>query len=121
MPPVSEFLREQAVSPKAAYAVSLSLEEIVTNIVKYAYDDPDAREIDVGLVVDDRAVVIRIEDDGKQFDPSSFPEPDTSLSIEKRTDGGLGIHLVRKMSESMKYYRENGRNILEILIFRVIE
>lgn len=121
MPPVSKFLRQRPISPKTAYVVSLMLEEIITNIVKYAYDDSESRDIDIGLTIDDKTVVIRIQDDGRKFDPSGFPEPDTSLPVEKRTDGGLGIHLVRKMSESMKYWRENDRNFLEILILRTIE
>ncbi len=121
MPAVSDFLREQRVDPKAAYAVSLTLEEVITNIVKYAYSEHGDHNIDVTLAVDDGAVLVDFQDDGNEFDPRDFPEPDTTQPVEKRTAGGLGIHLVRKMSESMKYRRENGKNVLEIKILRQME
>ncbi|MFW5733772.1 MAG: ATP-binding protein [Oceanidesulfovibrio sp.] len=58
--------------------------------------------------------IVRIRDWGRPFDPVQRARPDTSCSIEKRTLGGLGILLVRKMADSVSYRREADQNILDV-------
>jgi len=53
-----------------------------------------------------------VEDDGQPFDPLAVPEPDTAKSLEERTIGGLGIHLVRKLMDNLEYKRQGERNLL---------
>ena len=56
--------------------------------------------------------MLTVTDDGHPFDPREVPEPDIQLPVEERPVGGLGIHLLRKMSDRMEYGREGGRNRL---------
>ena len=92
--------------------LNLVLEEIFTNIVNYAYDDDANHQVLIQVSQDQDMLKIRIEDDGKKFDFSMFPDPDTSLTAEERNIGGLGIHFVRKLMDDVDYQYEGGKNIL---------
>ncbi len=112
----SKFLESLSLPFSASYAADLALEELITNIIKYGYDDKSSHEIAVSLTNVGKNLAIRIEDDGHPFDPVAAPSPDTDLSIEDRKIGGLGIHLVKNSCESMIYKRENNRNIVEVRV-----
>ena len=112
----NKFLAEAKVSDRAVYAVNLVIEETVTNIIKYGYDDTDNHKIAVNLQPDSEHMVVSIEDDGHEFDPLQAPEPDTQSPLEQRRIGGLGIHLVRNVVDKIEYRRENDKNILEMSI-----
>ncbi len=112
------FLEQQEIPPKAGYTINLALEEMITNIIKYGYDDDQRHEIRVGLTLDGDRLTLRVEDDGHEFDPLAVGTPDTHQPIQDREIGGLGIYLVRSMTERMAYRREGGRNVLEIVIRR---
>ena len=111
---VTEFLEGQEASPGAVYAANLAIEELVTNIIKYGYDDQDPHEISLGLSAENRLFKIEIRDDGHEFNPFDQPEPDTSLPADEREIGGLGIHFVRHMLDSYDYQRVNGENIVTL-------
>jgi serine/threonine-protein kinase RsbW len=66
--------------------------------------------VDVALTGPRLTVVL--SDDGPPFDPFGQAEPDTTLSVEDRPIGGLGIHLVRKVMDRLEYRRQDGKNIL---------
>lgn len=110
------FVEHHQIPPRATYATELTLEEMVTNVIKYGYDDKLKHEILVRMAVNKDTLALTIEDDGHEFDPTAAPDPDTTQPLSERKIGGLGIHLVRSMVQSMTYRRENGRNFLDILI-----
>jgi len=110
------FWEGHAVPPGAAYAASLALEEMVSNVIRHGYRDRAAHEIRIGLAVQPDALTITVEDDGCAFDPLGVPEPDVGRSLAERPVGGLGIHLVRKLCREMRYRRIDGHNHLEIVI-----
>ncbi len=92
----------------------MALEELLTNIVYYAYP-PDAPgviavEIDPG----DRDLVMRVRDRGAPFDMTQKPEPDLSLGVDDRPVGGLGVFLVRKVMEEVRYERLGDENVLHL-------
>src|ERR1051325_2284074 len=80
---VEVFLLELGASNRALYVVRLVLEELVTNTIKYGYDDPSPREIAVTIEVDADAIVARVEDDGREFDPRRAPEPDLGPVLDR--------------------------------------
>ncbi len=95
--------------------VELVLEEVLLNIMNHAYSGGQQGTIKAGCVFSDEGkFIVRIIDQGSPFDPSSIPEPDTTLSVEERNIGGLGIFLVRKLSDHVLYKRVDGQNILDI-------
>ena len=92
--------------------LNLILDEFVSNVIRHGYEDEGPHEIHVvvGLAGDDAS--IRIEDDGKPFNPLEAPPPDLDLPIDQRPIGGLGIFIARALVDSIEYRRERGRNVL---------
>lgn len=106
----TQFLEENSAPADAVFAANLAIEELVTNIVKYGYDDSDPHEILIEFAIKDGELSIAISDDGHEFNPFDQPEPDTSLPAEDRPIGGLGIHFVRNLLDDCAYCRSGGRN-----------
>ena len=98
----------------ASLNLNLVLEELVTNIIFYGYEDQNKHEITVVVILDNKMINIQLEDDGREFDPLSIPEPDINLAIEDRKIGGLGIHFVRKIMDKIDYKRLDNRNRLTL-------
>ena len=86
---------------KVSLNLNLVLEELITNIIFYGYDDKNEHRIFIRLYKKDNEIEIQIEDDGKEFNPLLVAEPDIDESIENRKIGGLGIHFVRKIMDGM--------------------
>ena len=97
-----------------AFALNLSLDELLTNTISYGYDDGDSHRIDVAVRMEGSAIVVEISDDAKPFDPADAPQPDTGAMLEDRPIGGLGVHFVRKMMDGFRYSRSGGRNVVTL-------
>lgn len=100
--------------PEHDFAFHLAFEEIVSNIVNYAYPTDTEGDITVEVQTSDSQIIVTFKDRGKHFDPLTVAEPDTTLSIAERSLGGLGIYLVKQMMDSVSYTYSNSQNILEI-------
>ena len=102
------------VSPKRKYAVRLALDELLSNVIRYAYDDGGAHRIGLKLEPD-VPFFLTIEDDGKPFDPlADAPPPVLDGPVEDRPIGGLGLHLLKQMGLQLAYRREAGRNLVRV-------
>ena len=101
-------------SPDVSFAVQLCLEEAVANIIMYGAAKDDALVIAVELERNCGALVARIEDNGRQFDPTRAPPPAPAASLDEAKVGDLGIHLMRSFANGMDYERRNGRNRLTL-------
>ena len=112
------FLNRQRLAPEVIFRVNLAVEEIVTNIIKYGYDDAIRHTISLRISPFPDHIRLQLQDDGHPFDPVHTPKPDINAPLEQRRIGGLGLHLVREMTSRIDYRRENGRNVLEIDIAR---
>ena len=108
---VRDFSEQNQLTPDIEFVLDLCLEELITNVIKYGYDQPAQRQIQIDLSLQEGLLVLEIIDDGKPFDPTRIPEPDLDVPLEERQIGGLGIHLVRNYVDSMEYKREEDRNI----------
>ncbi len=93
------------------FDANLALDEVLTNIVSYAYDDEAAREITVRLRTEEGRFTVEVEDDGRPFDPLATVEPDLALPVHARPVGGLGLSLVRRLMPELRYERRGGRNV----------
>jgi sigma-B regulation protein RsbU (phosphoserine phosphatase) len=96
-------------------AISVAIEEVFVNIVHYAYGE-DRGDVKVGFEFEDssRTAVFCISDKGIPFNPLQKPDPDITLSAEKREIGGLGIFIAKKTMDHVSYRYENGENILSM-------
>lgn len=108
------FAAEHRLPAKVLQAADLVLEEHVTNVLQYAYADTSLHEIRVRLSCDEGALHVEVEDDGRAFNPLEAPPVDTSIPMEERPIGGLGIHLMRRFMDGLDYRREGARNILRM-------
>jgi serine/threonine-protein kinase RsbW len=99
---------------RTLYAVNLALDEVVTNIVLHGFDDPANQDVEARLVVKDGVITAEIEDGGRVFNPLEVPPPDLTADLDKRTLGGLGIHLVKSLMDKVEYRREGSKNVLTI-------
>ena len=109
-------LEEQLQVPKfVLFNVHLALDEMLANVISYAYPDKTGQPISLVARRTDDALVCEICDAGQPFNPlTSAPEVDTSQSIEERPIGGLGILISRKVADHMEYERKEGHNILHL-------
>ncbi len=100
---------------KAKTQIDVAIDEIFSNIAKYAYPDGTGNAtVRFETQQEPRAAVITFIDEGTPYDPLSAEEPDITLSAEERGVGGLGIFLVRKTMDDVSYKYEDGKNILSI-------
>ena len=113
---VEEWLAGADVPFSGIYLANLTVEELVTNCIKYGYAGIDTTDkgIDVAISIVGGELRIILSDDASPFDPLEQAAPDLSLPIEERPIGGLGIHMLRQMSTGFAYAFENGRNVVTI-------
>ena len=114
---VSEAARPTGLGAQQASRLELALEEALVNVCSYAY--PDGRgEVVVRVQAGKDRVIVELEDGGAPFDPLSLAEPDVQAPLEERAPGGLGILLVRRMMDEVRYRRDGDRNVLTLVLRR---
>lgn len=118
IPPATEqataWLEDRGAPASAVFLVELIVEELVSNCVKFAYADGDTHVIDLEVILSDAILTVMVVDDGLPFDPLAAPQPDTSLNLEERSIGGLGLHLLRMLSDEITYERQGDKNCLVV-------
>jgi len=113
---VEEFCDKNDIGIKITFQMNLILEEIITNIVSYGYNDKSSHDIMVKLDLKDDLLICVVSDDGISFDPLIVEKPKLDEGVEKRKIGGLGIHFVKSMINDISYKRNDGKNILKFTI-----
>ena len=100
---------EWGLPPKLAYYLQIMADEVFSNIAYYSGSYNAVVKL---RRIGTSGVELVMVDNGKAYDPTAIPDPDVTLSAEKRKIGGLGMYMVRKMSDEVFYKREYDRNIL---------
>jgi anti-sigma regulatory factor (Ser/Thr protein kinase) len=111
---VLSFLGPHGVGRQAMFNAELVLEEVLTNLIKYAFTDGAAHRIELMVELEPDEIILRFDDDGKAFNPLDAPAPTLPGSIEEAVPGGLGLVLVRGFAKSVDYERRDGHNRLTI-------
>lgn len=108
------FLESAGVSVAFGYKFSVVFDELLNNTISYAYTDDAEHAIAVEAEIRGDNLVVTIIDDGMPYNPFTRPAPDTSLSLEEREIGGLGVHLVRNLVEDVGYQRKTNTNVITL-------
>jgi serine/threonine-protein kinase RsbW len=109
---VRDFLCGCKAPDSACFLTDLIIEELVTNTIKYGYDDASVHQIFVNVSFHDGRLCIEVRDNGHPFDPLAQDAPDLTLPTDERPIGGLGIHLVRQMTDDVRYERRGDENVV---------
>jgi anti-sigma regulatory factor (Ser/Thr protein kinase) len=96
--------------------VNLVVEELISNIISYGYDDDLKHDIILDFQFDKESISLEIIDDAKEFNPVDIADADTTSEISERKTGGMGIHLVKNLTDAFSYHREGTKNITKIII-----
>ena len=99
---------------KVVLNLNLVLEEAVTNVIMYAYPQEQNENIYLTAKKQDDRLVFVLTDSGIAFDPTQAPDADITLSADDRKIGGLGIFLIRKIMNEVKYERIDDKNVLTL-------
>ena len=91
--------------------ICLALEELFSNIVRHGHKDGCHHNVSFNLSLKDDTLTISITDDGVPFDPNAAPAPDLKCELEKRQVGGLGVYLVKKVMDEVRYVRCDNQNM----------
>ena len=112
----NDFAEESDIPQAVSFKMNMVFDELLNNIISYAYSDDAAHEIDIRITLADGRLTVTIEDDGAPFDPFDDAEtPDTEASLDDRQMGGLGVHLVRNVMDEVAYERRDDRNVVTLV------
>jgi len=109
---VDGFVDKNSLPDKLAFNLNVCLDELITNIISYGYDDDAPHDIVVSFRYDGRELVTSITDDAREYDPFvQAPEPDLDLDVDDRPIGGLGVFLVKEFMDATEYRHDAGHNV----------
>lgn len=109
------FAETHALPADMRRSLSVALDELLANALSHGMAGRDAGSITVEVELDQERLTVTLTDDGPPFDPFGPAAPDTTLSVEERPIGGLGIHLVRRLVDEVSYHRRDGRNVVVLV------
>jgi serine/threonine-protein kinase RsbW len=97
-------------------SINLALEEAVVNIIDYAYPEGETGSISLTVENKEHTLIFTLTDYGKPFDPTAVADVDTSLPLEEREVGGLGVFLIRNIMDTLSYQRCQSANRLTMTL-----
>ena len=106
--------KRMGMSHKQLHAIELTSEEILTNIISYAYEEKP-EDVEISLEDIGNGIKIAFSDRGKEFDMTTAQDPDINLALEDREPGGLGIFLTKHLMDQVSYKRTGDINRVEIV------
>jgi sigma-B regulation protein RsbU (phosphoserine phosphatase) len=111
---VDEVCEDAGLKPDETAQVKVAIEEAVVNVMNYAYPLGQRGDVTIEAASNNLRLKFTIIDSGKPFDPTVQAAVDTTLSAKERRIGGLGIHIVRQMMDSINYERMDNLNVLTL-------
>lgn len=115
----AEFVRRRAdrfgLGAEKRAGLAVAFEEAFVNVCNYAFPGGGG-EVELVCGTEGDAFVVELADEGVAFDVAAVPAPDTTADIMDRPEGGLGILFIRRFSDGMRYRRDEGRNVLHLIV-----
>jgi sigma-B regulation protein RsbU (phosphoserine phosphatase) len=96
--------------------VCIVFDDLLNNIISYGFSDDEEHQININISLTPEQLVITVADDGTPFNPFDRVGPDTSLSLEERDIGGLGVLLVTELMDQCSYQRRRDRNVVTLVM-----
>ena len=113
---VGQAASEAGFDSRSIYAVQLATDEACSNIIEHAYGDENNGKIECTCNLSETELVIILRDHGKPFDIESVADPDLTQDLDQRRVGGLGVYLMRKMVDEVKFEcSEQAGNVLTLV------
>ncbi|MBR5393198.1 MAG: ATP-binding protein [Prevotella sp.] len=109
---IEEIGEELGLSTELQMNLNLVLEEMVTNVIFYAYPEDVEAEIELVVKSDGRELTFTLSDQGREFDPTMREETDLNVNPAVRDLGGMGIFIVKNIMNKVSYQRLEGKNLL---------
>ncbi len=111
---IESYLETLPIDPQIIPSIMISCEEIIVNVVNYAYQNKEGN-LSIEIETTSKEIKIVFSDSGIPFNPLEIKEVDTSLPLQEREIGGLGIHMVKKLMDDVKYEYKENKNCLTIV------
>ena len=108
----ADFAEANALPPDVRRSVNVALDELIANALSHGQSGRDPCSVTVEVKLEPERVTVTLTDDGAPFDPFGRDAPDTSLSVEDRPIGGLGLHLVGQLMDKVSYQRRDDHNVV---------
>jgi anti-sigma regulatory factor (Ser/Thr protein kinase) len=109
------FAEAHALPASTRRSLTVALDELLANALSHGCAGREPCSVTVEVKLDNERVTVVVTDDGPAFDPFERDAPDTTLSVEERPIGGLGIHLVGRLVDKASYERREGHNVVELV------
>ena len=109
------FAEAHALPVAVRRSVNVALDDLLANALSHGQAGRDPCSVTVEVELDQERVTVTITDNGPPFDPFALDAPDTTLSVEERPLGGLGIHLVGQLMDQVNYQRRDGHNVVVLV------
>ena len=109
------FAEAHALTEDVRRSVHIALDELLANAFSHGRTGRDPCSLTIEVELDQDRVTVILTDDGTPFDPFGRDAPDTTLSVEERPIGGLGIHLVGQLMDQVSYQRREGHNVVVLV------
>ena len=109
---IDEIGEELGLSMELTMNLNLVMEEMVVNIISYAYPEGSDAEIELLAKSDKKELTLVLSDQGREFDPTMKEDSDMSVNPALRDLGGMGIFIVKNIMKKVTYQRLDGRNLL---------
>lgn len=111
---LEDFCEAAGLDKTVAQAAELALDELLTNIISYAYADDEPHTIEIDLGIENHGLKLLVSDDGIAFNPFEHQLPGCEQSVEHQQPGGHGIRLVKTLMDQCVYQRTKGRNLVTL-------
>jgi sigma-B regulation protein RsbU (phosphoserine phosphatase) len=111
----NEFSEKHVVPEAIRRRVNLVFDELLNNIISYAYGDEEEHVIEVVISLAGDRLGVSITDDGRPFNPFEGTPPDTDLAVDDRPIGGLGVHIVQNVMDEVAYERHGTKNVVTLV------
>ena len=108
---IGKIAEDKKIPESLKSSINLAMEEAVTNVIMYS----GSKTVDITARTKDDEIIFTVTDSGKPFDPTAVPDVDVSQNAGDRPVGGLGIHMYRKIMDSVTYKRQDNKNVLTLI------